>query len=58
MKHEKAQSWATCPTCNGEGWFNFFNPAVVCGCCNGQGLVDALTMNPYQFPKGDDVAAD
>lgn len=58
MKHENAQNWATCPTCNGDGWFNHFRPAVVCGHCNGQGLVDAQTMNPYQFPESGHAASD
>lgn len=58
MKHENAQDWVTCPTCSGDGWFNFFQPPVICGQCNGQGLVDAQTMNAYQFPESGHAASD
>lgn len=58
MKPENAQDWATCPLCNGDGWFEVQPHPVPCGQCDGQGLVDALTMTVYRFPEVEHAASE
>lgn len=51
MKPDNAHDWATCPLCNGNGWFETKPHAVPCGQCDGQGLINPKTLDAYRFPE-------